>query len=349
MIIDMRKIDWNKPILGGDGNRRTRKDIENFFLNLFEGKIKENLQNLKSDLNKDSSTPHVFLDDLDFIIKRLRFILLATPRYLEMLAGLVRFVKRGYERDFSIDNQSINDFSDKLLDAFNYSQFRNAKLNRLAVVVNVKTCLYCNQQYTIAIGKNPNENGNINLVGSDAFLQFDHFFGKSKYPILSMSLYNLIPSCPFCNQKKSANHISLRLHPYVNDLSSMFRFRIKSQTAFISPKFNDLDLLDVEIDTREELVKEFVESLDLRKRYARHLDVVQELEIALYMAPYYNGNFEDINQIFNNGNNSNATSLKALHRHIKGFYTDPDDINKRPLTKFSQDIYTQLCSWYSMD
>ena len=346
----MRVIDWNKPIIGGDGKQRDWKEIEHFFLNLFEEKIKDNLKNLKCVLSSEASTPRVFIADLNLSIKWLRFILLASPRYLENLAEIVRYVKWGYVRNYGISSESIKDFSDKLLDAFNYSQFRDAKLNRLAVVVNVKTCLYCNQQYTIAIGKNPNKNGNISLVGSDAFLQFDHFFGKAEYPILSMSLYNLIPSCPLCNQKKSGNNLSLKLHPFLYDLSSLIRFRIKSQDALINPRMKNWDVLEVEIDTfGNKEIKDFVDNLDLERRYARHLDIAEELEVTFYMSSYYNGHFDDINSIFDKGNGYEPERLKSLHRHFKGFYDDPDDINKRPLTKFSQDIYTQLCSWYCLD
>lgn len=342
----MRKIDWNRPIVGGDGKTRSRKDIEMFFLNLFERDILRRLVDLKNRLDADVSTPKVFLGDLNIIIDRLGCILLASPRYLEMWAGLVRTAKIQYERDYGISNKAIVDFCNEVYDAFNYSGFRDAKLNRLAVVLNVKTCLYCNQQYTIAMGKNPNRNGLISLVGSDAFLQFDHFFGKSEYPILSMSLYNLIPSCPLCNQKKSSNHLSLKLHPYESDLSSRVRFRIRNQDAFINPKLKDMDLLEVEVDTFGDMeVKAFVDNLELERRYARHLDLVEELETAFYMAPYYDGNFADIQRIFSSGGSCEPERIKALYRHFKGFYADPDDINRRPLTKFSQDIYAQLCSW----
>lgn len=340
----MKKIDWDKPILGADGVVRDRETIEKFFTDLFESTIKNNLNGLTSLLNEDERT--WFGDYLEWVIGEVHQILLKKPSELEVLKNDELTRKRTWIGN-GIPEDAIKSFYKKVHNAFNYNGFRKAKLNRLAVVLNVKTCLYCNQQYTIAVGKNPNKDGNINLSGSKAFLQFDHFFGEKEYPVLSMSLYNLIPSCPFCNQKKSGNHLSLQLHPYENDLSSMMRFRIKNKEAFINPKFKNLDLLEVEIDTYGDVaVRNFVENLSLEKRYARHLDIVQELEIALYMAPYYAKYLDTIIPAISKDGKEFVKRWDALQRHFKGFYSEAEDINKRPLTKFSQDIYTQLCSWY---
>lgn len=334
----MKKIDWDKPILGGDGIERDREKIENFFTDLFETTIMDNLKILFVIEHRER-----FQEYVDYILRNLPNILVYKPSELDNLKKEEDRRKQKWQHEDGIPEEDIKDFYKRIHKAFNYNGFRKNLLNQLAVVLNVKTCIYCNQQYTIALGKSLKDK--VSLKGSKAFLQFDHFFGEKEYPIMSMSLYNLIPSCPCCNQKKSARHVSLRLHPYVSDLSSMLRFRIKDQAAFINPKFKDLDLLEVEIDTTEDEVKDFVERLDLKKRYARHLDIVQELEVALYMAPYYNGNFEDIRKIFGKDSGLDSERLRILQRHFKGFYMDPDNINKRPLTKFSQDIYAQLCSW----
>ncbi len=229
----MKKIDWDKPILGADGEVRDRETIEKFFTNLFESTIKNNLNGLTILLNEDERT--WFGDYLAWVSGEVHQILLKKPFELEVLKNDELARKSSWIGN-GIPEEAIKSFYKKIHNAFNYTKFRRSLLNRLAVVLNVKTCLYCNQQYTIALGKNPNNDGYIKLSGSKAFLQFDHFFGEKEYPILSMSLYNLIPCCPFCNQKKSGKHLSLKLHPYVNDLSSKLRFRIKDENALINPK-----------------------------------------------------------------------------------------------------------------
>ena len=57
--------------------------------------------------------------------------------------------------------------------------------------LGVKVCPYCNRMYTTTLfGEN--------RIRPD----FDHFYPKSKYPYLAVSLFNLIPSCSMCNRKK---------------------------------------------------------------------------------------------------------------------------------------------------
>lgn len=57
--------------------------------------------------------------------------------------------------------------------------------------LGVKICPYCNRMYTTT------------LFGEDKIRpDFDHFYPKSKYPYLSVSLFNLIPSCSMCNKRK---------------------------------------------------------------------------------------------------------------------------------------------------
>lgn len=55
----------------------------------------------------------------------------------------------------------------------------------------VKVCPYCNRMYTTTLyGKK--------RIRPD----FDHFYPKSRYPYLAVSLFNLIPTCNICNKAK---------------------------------------------------------------------------------------------------------------------------------------------------
>lgn len=56
--------------------------------------------------------------------------------------------------------------------------------------LGLRTCPYCNANYTIVSAK-----GRFRA-------DLEHFFPKSKYPYLSVTLYNLFPSCPTCNKLK---------------------------------------------------------------------------------------------------------------------------------------------------
>lgn len=341
----MYRLDWDKPILGADGILRNRKEIEDFFIGLFSESISSNLSVLTDEIQANPNLT-VFAEYVKFTNRHLDRILLAKPYELDAYSKLWDKLKSKFKNKGLGDQ--FNVFSNKILAKFGYAGFRGALLNRIAVIINVKTCMYCNQHYTIAIGNNPKKDGGIPLQGSKAFLQFDHFFSKDKYPMLSMSLYNLIPCCPFCNQRKSSTDLPYRLHPYTVNLSDKFHFKIKNFSAYVNPINPSNDLLEVEIDTHgDSELKDFLEQIGLTKRYARHLDIVQELECALYLSRYYNENFTIISQEFSSQlKKSEDTILTTLERHMKGFYTHPEDINKRPLSKFSQDIFMQLASYY---
>ena len=70
------------------------------------------------------------------------------------------------------------------------------KLKRKAefyAALDVKVCPYCNRCLIEPINDGADKK---TVVG-----ELDHFYCKSKYPYLAVSLYNLVPSCGICNGK----------------------------------------------------------------------------------------------------------------------------------------------------
>lgn len=93
----------------------------------------------------------------------------------------------------------------------------NAVMNKF--VKRVKICPYCNADsvYTLEV------------IERDKTYKsaFDHFFPKSRYPFLGLSLYNLIPSCDRCNSKFKHDRYEETwniLHPYLDDVDNVSRF-----------------------------------------------------------------------------------------------------------------------------
>lgn len=77
--------------------------------------------------------------------------------------------------------------------ALNYKKKRQTESTAywLQRQLGVKVCPYCNRMYTTT------------LFGEEKIRpDFDHFYPKSKYPYLAVSLFNLIPSCSMCNKRK---------------------------------------------------------------------------------------------------------------------------------------------------
>ncbi|MFY0254214.1 hypothetical protein ACDQ55_09700 [Chitinophaga sp. 30R24] len=68
------------------------------------------------------------------------------------------------------------------------------------------------------------DQGNQRVVRPD----FDHFFPKNQYPLLSLSFYNLIPSCSICNRtvKNQAKVIyGQYIHPYEEGFDNSMHIR----------------------------------------------------------------------------------------------------------------------------
>jgi hypothetical protein len=74
-----------------------------------------------------------------------------------------------------------------------YKNFRGLHGKRVIEQTGENICPYCYRSY---VNVSESEDG-TKAVTPD----LDHFFPKSRYPFLSVTLSNLIPSCLFCNQR----------------------------------------------------------------------------------------------------------------------------------------------------
>ncbi len=114
---------------------------------------------------------------------------------------------------------SSTDFGTEVLKLFNYKNWRGgSKFKWLSNELDIIVCPYCNNSQTIMVN---NTNGSIILY------EFDHFIPKVIAPYLSLSFFNLIPSCHTCNAvlKKEINfNLNDFAHPYYHNLHSWIRF-----------------------------------------------------------------------------------------------------------------------------
>lgn len=213
--------------------------------------------------------------------------------------------------------------------AFGYTYHRARGLVDFAKYLNVKTCPYCNMHYTLYTER---------TAGYDklAKFQFDHFYPKTSYPVLSMSLYNLIPSCAICNHGKSKTTLSLDFHPYHSDISKKYKFRLHDPLNLYLGQ-RTVDVIDVDLianpGNSQQDIDEFSKAFNLKTLYQRHCDVAQEIFDKAYEHPYYSNpdNFKWL---------SNCQP-DYIMRLWMGTYISEQDIHKRPMTKFIQDLWDQ--------
>jgi len=125
-------------------------------------------------------------------------------------------------------------YCNHILNTFGYKEFRSSdNAYWFAENLNVKVCPYCNREYTFRfpIYKSEKQNNKLKFKTDKKILfDFDHFLPKEKYPYLSMSFYNLIPSCSICNSRfKHTIEFDYEnyIYPYNENFENEIKFKIK--------------------------------------------------------------------------------------------------------------------------
>ena len=165
--------------------------------------------------------------------------------------------------------------------------------------------------------------------------QLDHFLPKSKYPLLALSFYNLIPVCPECNRIKRDE--VLDIHPYNDDFDANgLKFKVGMRDESNQLVLKALNTSDFEIMITNGDKNKNVARLGLTELYNEHKDYVAEI---IWKCQAYNaGYYDTLIHTYKGLNLSNS----EIHRIIWGAYIDDGEQGRRPLSKLTKDIMEQL-------
>mgnify|MGYP006324801191 FL=1 len=311
----MNKIEF--PRLGVDGKEYTREYIHQWYLTTFEDAVKKRLEELE--YNSQYKGQKDFVKKL---ISNLTLLLTGTPPKLKSFidslhSDYIKIAsKKVYKPYMTKGKRRKQTFAKGLLHAMGYENYRESKLVELSRMLNIKVCPYCNHNFTLYI----DILGKTNMKG---LFQFDHFYDKSDYPYLSMSLYNLIPSCSYCNHQKRTTQLDIRYNPYFKAISEEFHFKVVDSFQLRSGK-KGADKIDIKIERNvsRQGVDELQNDLHLEEQYGRHRDIVQEIYDKVYNETYYRNMLTCI---------PDEDREKLLSQWL-GIPLDKNDIDKRPLT-----------------
>lgn len=311
----MQKINANSGRWGYDRRFRAWEEIEAEYRKVFTDTL---WPDIKGELTKllGSADPkyHAIID----------LCISDTPKWTTAKPLELSIVKKIVDDSFADWKEKAHmDFRKALKIAYGYN---HDKLLFLAKMLNVKTCPYCNMHYTLYAEEYEEDQ----LVKEMAKFQFDHFYPQSIYPMMSVCMYNLIPSCTSCNQGKSKGDVELDFHPYHSSISDLFKFRVKDPLPLLVGK--DDELLDIQlVPSGKTDIESFSQKFHIKALYSRHKDIAREVFARAYVDAYYGyrANFEFLED------------QKLAERITKGFYPEKDKIEKRPMTKFQQDLWEQ--------
>ena len=264
-----------------DKDKRILKTIECIGDSLIKEKLLE-LYDKNQGLSNSEEKMKPSLDEQTIDIKKL---LLADKQQLE-----------GYINKFGkISRNNSKELCEKI---FRYDTFSGRKsAYNILKIQNVTVCPYCNRQYIFTLGNHK------------VRPQFDHYYPKSIYPYLALSIFNLIPSCSICNQAKSSfdTHNCPILYPYEEEFGDEVRFRIISDDIkYIHGMTDDFDLY---------LQMDGVDSKKVEK--------VEQQNKQLHLMKLYHTREEAIAIVYMND-------------------VRKENLGKRPLAKLTRDIYREL-------
>ncbi|MFN8672173.1 MAG: hypothetical protein U0457_08870 [Candidatus Sericytochromatia bacterium] len=246
------------------------------------------------------------------------------------------------------NEQYINNIFEIIFDYDDFSKKKESTYDSyvLSKNLNVDVCPYCNRSYTNTIMKGSQKKDRIIRP------EFDHFYSKSKYPLFSLSFYNLIPSCHFCNSSlKGDKEFSNLTHtnPYFLGFESDSVFIIKNLTTIKnSIQANEIKLhLDIK-NQKSKIHKETV--IEGNKKVFKLEEIYQEgyINIANEILSKIKHQIYDINKICNLFNNKINTKKEIYEFYFSNYY-DIKDFQKRPLAKFTKDIFDDIDKIYQSD
>jgi hypothetical protein len=224
----------------------------------------------------------------------------------------------------------------KLLKVFDYEGQLSKCPERayyLTALKGVNVCTYCNCQYIFTINK-PKGKELEHIVRPE----LDHWFNKELYPLLSLSFYNLIPSCHFCNSSVKRNDLfSLvtHVHPYLQqDANPTIQFR---PTIVSGRHISYSVVIDRAVPSKEDNT---VKAFALDERYAVHGRLEVD-DLMRFNNSYSNSYLQTLfDQILNNF--CSKMTKAEVYRMLFGTELEPERFCNRPLSKLKYDILKYL-------
>ncbi|WP_235044695.1 hypothetical protein [Fusobacterium hwasookii] len=213
--------------------------------------------------------------------------------------------------------------------------------HKLLSLMEIEVCPYCQRNYISSFEENNDKRTTADL---------EHFYPKSLYPFLALSLYNFIPSCQICNSRfKGSKDTYNSVYPYeesFDDLGVKFKtskeiiYKIlgeKDSEFFVNIDYGNLKNEDIE------KIKNSISNLGLDKVYKKsHNHYIKELldNIEKYPKNYLESCVE-IFDGYDKDENKKEKIIKYFIDIVKEPYRKRIE-NGEPLAKLTKDILDEF-------
>ena len=257
---------------------------------------------------------------------------LSKEKLSNLICGDINELKKITNDLESLYSKSGQNFKESVLElTYLYDKFSTRKIAYTwPDTIGVRVCPYCNRNYVFSIPR------------KRVRPEYDHYFPKSLYPHLCVSMFNLIPSCGMCNRFKSDDDpVAERIiYPFSEGFDNDVVFEATVKGNNISDLLDLNKKLSVEMKCSNPSTLTY--SLDYSERvfrlpdlYKKHSDVAEDIRklSLIYTKDYIDsliGNYSWLN------NSHDTLDILYLNK------LDKKDWIKRPLSKFTHDLIKQF-------
>ncbi|WP_286760615.1 hypothetical protein [Salegentibacter sp. UBA1130] len=276
-------------------------------------------------LKKNNILSHKESHILRRILRGFKKFSLVTLSINEMvnLSEEIGIMPKTPKRKFAGKN-SKTFLKDEILKALGYETKRGSFYPEYFSELGIKSCVYCNSQLTLSLKKEK--------IGTKkkyiAKFQVDHYYPKAKYPYLSIALFNLYPTCASCNNAKKDDDIQFQLYQERHEINhNLMGFELDQaqKSKFLVTR----ESREIEYTFFNKTCPEYDEKFHITEIYKSQKDVAEDI---ILKSQTYDKNLRKQLKKFENINDAH------IDRIILGNYTNPNEIHKRPMAKFMQDI-----------
>lgn len=171
----------------------------------------------------------------------------------------------------------------------------------------------------------------------------DHFYPKSKYPFFSMSIYNLIPCCKFCNSSlKGVSDFSYESHinPFDDGFGDNVKFKYEINDVEINNNMNlKLKLSDEILEEKTLKIRNNIEEFKLETLYNYHIDEVRDLIIKKFV--YNESYILELKRTLKVILNEDITDDRIVEFIVNNNINE-NKLHERTLSRLYKDIVEQL-------
>lgn len=252
-----------------------------------------------------------------------------------------------FELHFNIVPVTRTNYYSIIKEVIHYPLFNRFAYD-IAANLGLGTCPYCNRNFIHTV---------IDRDLTEVIRPtFDHFFSQKDHPLLSLSFYNLVPSCYNCNSNlkgETEMKLDTHMHPYLEgfDNDAVFHVLIENLLPEKShPKNYALSLINKQFPIGTKHRRMFgnnpsegnINLFQLQEIYRSHLDVVGELVVKCdKLNATYSNSLTPLLQKLN-------TDQAEFYRFHFGNYLDEKDFHRRPLAKMTRDVVNQALPFFKI-